>query len=51
MDNYYNRILEKTIINEKLDRVRTTGYVVDTLEAVFWLVFNENTYEKTVLRQ
>ena len=33
-----------------MDRVRTTGYVVDTLEAVFWLVFNENTYEKTVLK-
>ena len=42
--------VEKTIVNEKLDRVRTTGYVVDTLEAVFWLVFNENTYEKTVLK-
>ena len=47
---YFNRILEKTIINEKLDRVRTTGYVVDTLEAVFWLVFNENTYEQTILK-
>lgn len=47
---YFNRILEKTIINEKLDGVRTTGYVVDTLEAVFWLIFNENTYEQTVLK-
>ena len=42
--------MQKTIINEKIDRVRSTGYVIDTLEAVFWLVFNGDTYEQTVLQ-
>lgn len=47
---YFNRVFEKTIINEKVDAVKSTGYVVDTLEAIFWLVFNGDTYEQTVLK-
>ncbi len=47
--SYFRRVLEKTIINEKVDRINSTGYVIDTLEAVFWLIFNGHSYEEIVL--
>ena len=47
--NHFNRILNKSIIHEKEENIKSSGYVVDTLEAVFWLMFNGNSHAEIVL--
>ncbi len=47
---HFERILKQDIHTFKLNDIRSTGYVVDTLEAVIWLFLNENSYNSTVLR-
>ncbi len=44
----FENILNKNIINFRREEIKSTGYVVDTLEAVFWLFFNKNSYEEMV---
>lgn len=44
----------KRILNGKIDRlnindIKSSGYVVDTLEAVLWIVLNSNDYRQAVL--
>lgn len=46
----YDRILKNNIKNQPLETIRSTGYVVDTLEAVFWLFLNGKNYNDTVLK-
>lgn len=46
---YYQFIFDKTIIKADRIQVRSTGYVVDTLEAVVWSFFNNFTYKDVVL--
>lgn len=46
---YYKFIFEKTIKNFDRTQIKSSGYVVDTLEAVIWAFFNNETYEDTVL--
>lgn len=54
-DKYYNErknfvnILDKKIVNFNRAQIKSTGYVIDTLEAVLWLFFNSNSYEQMVL--
>lgn len=38
--SYFKNILDKSIITCNEINIKSTGYVVDTLEAVFWLFFN-----------
>ena len=45
----YQRIWNLSIINENMENIKSTGYVVDTLEAVVWCVANNFSYEETVL--
>jgi len=47
--NNFETILNKNIIDFKREKIKSTGYVVDTLEAVFWLFLNKNSYEEMVL--
>ena len=47
--NVYSRILDKSIIELSKNEIKSTGYVVDTFEAVIWLFFNEESYKETVL--
>lgn len=44
------RILESDISEYQEERIGSTGYVLDSLEASLWCLLKENTYESTVLR-
>lgn len=46
---YYRFVFDKTIIKADGVQVKSTGYVVDTLEAVLWSFFNNFTYKDVVL--
>ena len=46
----YDRILKGNIKEELEENIRTTGYIVDTLEAVFWCFLNSKNYNETVLK-
>ncbi|WP_069649352.1 ADP-ribosylglycohydrolase family protein [Caloranaerobacter ferrireducens] len=45
----YNRILEHDIARLKKEEIKSSGYVVDTLEAVFWCFLNRDGYKEIVL--
>ena len=45
----YRRILSADIREFKLDEIKSSGYVVDTLEATLWCILNAKTYEEAVL--
>lgn len=45
----YNRILNGKIDKLKERDIKSSGYVVDTLEAVLWIVLNSKEYKKSVL--
>ncbi|KPU27975.1 crystallin [Caloranaerobacter sp. TR13] len=47
--NSYSRILNRDIPKLKKEEIRSSGYVVDTLEAVFWCFLNKNGYKEVVL--
>lgn len=47
--SYYKNVFDKKIIKADRNRISSTGYVVDTLEAVIWSFFNTNSYEESVL--
>ena len=46
---YYKNVLNKSIIKANRNQINSTGYVVDTIEAVIWTFFNTGSYEKSVL--
>lgn len=46
----FNKILSKEIVNITEDKVKSTGYVVDTLEAVLWIFFHADGYRNTILK-
>lgn len=45
----YNRILNSDVSKLKKEEIRSSGYVVDTLEAVFWCFLNRDGYKEVVL--
>ncbi|MEC9489760.1 MAG: ADP-ribosylglycohydrolase family protein [Halanaerobiales bacterium] len=47
---YYSRILEEDIRNLKEEEIRSTGYIVHTLEASFWALLNTESYRNAVLK-
>lgn len=47
--NAYNRILKEDISKYKLDEIESTGYVVSTLEAVLWMLFNTTSYQQAII--
>ena len=47
--SYYSNILEKDIQTFKIDDIKSTGYVVDTLEAVLWTILNTNSYKDSII--
>lgn len=47
LDNY-RRIWDKSILNADRKNIRSTGYVVDTLEAAIWSLANSNNYEEAI---
>lgn len=46
----YKRILKKEIVSLEEDKIRSSGYVVDTLEAALWTFFHADGYRQTVLK-
>ena len=47
--NVYNRILSGEILNLKRDDIKSTGFVVDTLEASLWCILKSNNFEETII--
>lgn len=47
---YYNLILAGSIKDLAEAEIKSSGYVVDTLEAVFWVLLNSNSYQEAVLK-
>lgn len=45
----YNRILKKNIREMPLESIRSTGYIVDTLEATLWVFMNTESYNQAVI--
>lgn len=46
----YNRLFSSDFINLKEEEIKSSGYIVDTLEASIWCVLNSNNYEECVLK-
>lgn len=46
----YSRILEKEISNYNLDEIKSTGYVIDTLEATLWVLFTTTSYDSAIIK-
>lgn len=46
----FDRILNKNISDFSEDEIHSTGYVLYSLEAIFWCILNSNSYEETVLK-
>lgn len=45
----YENIFNKAILTAERRAIKSTGYVVDTLEAVVWTLFNTKSYKEAVL--
>lgn len=46
----FKRLLEEDISELEEDRIRSSGYVLHTLEASIWCLLTSNTYSETVLK-
>lgn len=47
---HFERILSKEILELSENEIRSTGYVVDTLEAALWAFWSGKSYRETVLK-
>ena len=47
--NKYDRILKNNIQEYPLDEIRSSGYVVDTLEATLWVLLNNSSYNDSII--
>lgn len=47
--NIYNRILKKDIYKLRNKEIKSSGYVVDSLEAVLWVILNTNDFSSSIL--
>lgn len=48
--SYFDRILKSNIYELDISSIKSTGYVVDTLEAVFWSILTTDNYKDSVLK-
>lgn len=48
--NHYNRLFDKTFIITKREDIKSSGYVVDTLEASIWCLLTTSSYKDCVLK-
>ena len=46
----FSRILKGNIKDLQENEIKSTGYVLDTLEAVLWCLMNSNSYKEAVLK-
>ena len=47
---YYKRLLEQDISKINREHIKSTGYVVDSLEAAIWCLLTTNSYKECVLQ-
>ena len=47
---YFERILNGKLIDLKEDEIKSTGYVINSLEASIWCLLNTNSYKDCVLK-
>ena len=47
---YYSRLFEKNFQNLPEEEIKSSGYVVDTLEAALWCLLNTDSYKSCVLK-
>jgi ADP-ribosylglycohydrolase len=47
---YYSRIFESNFASLTRDEIKSTGYVVDTLEAALWCLMTTTDYKSCVLK-
>lgn len=47
---YFKRIFDKQILELSEEQIRSTGYVIDTLEASIWVFFHTSGYREAVLK-
>ena len=45
----YHRILEDNLKDLKLNDIRSSGYIVDSLEAALWVVLNTDSYSSSII--
>jgi len=50
LKKHYNRLFKKNFAKLPEDEIRSSGYVVDTLEAALWCLLNTSNYRDCVLR-
>ena len=50
VEKAYKKVLDGKINKEKYENIKSSGYVVDTLEAVIWTILNSNDYSESVLK-
>jgi len=48
--NQYERILKQNIDTFEMDAIKSTGYVVDTLEATLWVLLTTENYNSAVIK-
>lgn len=46
----YERLLDSNFVNLESDEIKSTGYIIDTLEACIWCNLNSDSYEEAVLK-
>lgn len=47
--NLYNRLLKEDIRKLNINDINSSGYIVDTLEASFWCLLTNSSYEDTIV--
>ena len=45
----YNRILIDDILKYNIDEIKSSGYIVDTLEASLWMLLNTKSYSEAII--
>lgn len=48
--NKYERILKQDIYTFEMDTIKSTGYVVDTLEATLWVLLTTENYNSAIIK-
>ena len=46
----YSRILKHNIKNYSMEEIKSTGFVIDTLEATLWVLLNTGTYDESIIK-
>ena len=47
---YFNRVLSGDIYKLDESEIKSSGYVIDTLEAALWCILTTNSYKEAVLK-